>query len=482
MDVQIVSKNQKEKLKMPAKVTSKAVNTVKPKTNTAIKPNVVISKVAVAQKNVKTPLINNVKPKSVEVEGDSKKVVRHRKPNFGIYISRSLKRVNPKISIGKKTLFAINSVLISLASRISNDVHNFIKTKTITPFEVESVVKFLMVGELCNHAVAYATKAVADFVASKEQPGKMDHRKRANITFSPGVAEGFLRQFGKTQVRVGTNAGVYLAAILEYLCEQVLESAAQCAIDDKHIRLKPRHLLIAVKKDADLCELLFSQLQIVIPEGGVIPNIHPALTSDASTKKRRVTCVVKTFDGKLKRRYAPGNLALKNIRKQQKASDLQIQHAPFRRECKKIAQELFGESIVPRFSSEFLEVLQQFVESRIVAWFEGAVGLALHGGRQTVAAKDLNAFISITDPSLYQHHATPDTVDFSIEGIRRLSYRAGVKMISAETFVQVKKYLHAFLKSHFIILAQMLVRDKKKTFDSNHIKQALSMAGVNIAV
>jgi len=73
---------------------------------------------------------------------------------------------------------------------------------------------------------------------------------------------------------MGAGAPVYLAAVLEYLCAEILELAGNAARDNKKSRIIPRHITLAVKNDEELNKLLGG---VTIAAGGVLPNIHAVL-------------------------------------------------------------------------------------------------------------------------------------------------------------------------------------------------------------
>ncbi|KAF7666770.1 hypothetical protein LDENG_00090880 [Lucifuga dentata] len=98
---------------------------------------------------------------------------------------------------------------------------------------------------------------------------------RAGITFPVGRIHRLLRK-GNYASRVGTGASVYLAAVLEYLCAEVLELAGNASRDNKKLRIAPRHILLAVRNDEELNKLLAGA---TISQGGVMPNIHATLLS-----------------------------------------------------------------------------------------------------------------------------------------------------------------------------------------------------------
>ena len=96
---------------------------------------------------------------------------------------------------------------------------------------------------------------------------------RAGLQFPAGRISRFLRR-GRYASRVGGGAPVYLAAVLEYLCAEILELAGNAARDNKRTRIIPRHIQLAVRNDEELNKLLAN---VTIASGGVLPNIHQTL-------------------------------------------------------------------------------------------------------------------------------------------------------------------------------------------------------------
>lgn len=96
---------------------------------------------------------------------------------------------------------------------------------------------------------------------------------KAGLQFPVGRIGRYLRQ-GKYATRMGAGAPVYLAAVLEYLCAEILELAGNAARDNKKSRIVPRHLTLAIKNDEELNKLLGG---VTIASGGVLPNIHAVL-------------------------------------------------------------------------------------------------------------------------------------------------------------------------------------------------------------
>ena len=104
---------------------------------------------------------------------------------------------------------------------------------------------------------------------------------KAGLQFPVGRIGRFLKK-GKYASRVGAGAPVYMAAVLEYLCAEILELAGNAARDNKKSRIVPRHLTLAVKNDEELNKLLGG---VTIASGGVLPNIHAVLLPKKTEKK-----------------------------------------------------------------------------------------------------------------------------------------------------------------------------------------------------
>ena len=77
---------------------------------------------------------------------------------------------------------------------------------------------------------------------------------KAGITFPVGRVGRLLRT-GKYCHRTGAGAAVGLAAVLEYLCAEVLDLAGHVCTDSKRVRILPRHIELAVRNDEDLGKL-----------------------------------------------------------------------------------------------------------------------------------------------------------------------------------------------------------------------------------
>src|SRR6056300_186407 len=85
-------------------------------------------------------------------------------------------------------------------------------------------------------------------------------------------------------------------------------------------------------------------------------------------------------------RYRPGTVALREIRKYQKSTELLIRKIPFQRLVKEIAQEHRADL---RFQTAAVLALQEAAEAYLVGLFEDTNLCAMHAKRITIMPKDM---------------------------------------------------------------------------------------------
>ena len=92
--------------------------------------------------------------------------------------------------------------------------------------------------------------------------------------------------------------------------------------------------------------------------------------------------------GKIKKphRYRPGTVALREIRRYQKSTELLIRKLPFQRLVREIAQEFKTDL---RFQGTAILALQESAEAYLVALFEDTNLCAIHAKRVTIMPKDI---------------------------------------------------------------------------------------------
>ncbi|XP_026840269.1 uncharacterized protein LOC113564938 [Drosophila persimilis] len=228
-------------------------------------------------------------------------------------------------------------------------------------------------------------------VKSGKVKGKAKSRSnRAGLQFPVGRIHRLLRK-GNYAERVGAGAPVYLAAVMEYLAAEVLELAGNAARDNKKTRIIPRHLQLAIRNDEELNKLLSG---VTIAQGVKMARTKQTARKSTGGKAPRKQLATKaarksapaTGGVKKPHRYRPGTVALREIRRYQKSTELLIRKLPFQRLVREIAQDFKTDL---RFQSSAVMALQEASEAYLVGLFEDTNLCAIHAKRVTIMPKDI---------------------------------------------------------------------------------------------
>ena len=84
--------------------------------------------------------------------------------------------------------------------------------------------------------------------------------------------------------------------------------------------------------------------------------------------------------------YSPGTVALREIRRYQKSTELLLRKLPFQRLVREIAQDFKSDL---RFQSCAVLALQEAAEAYLVSLFEDTNLCAIHAKRVTILPKDM---------------------------------------------------------------------------------------------
>ena len=87
-----------------------------------------------------------------------------------------------------------------------------------------------------------------------------------------------------------------------------------------------------------------------------------------------------------KKKFRPGTVALREIRKFQRSTDLVLLKLPFARLCREILRDVHSQM---RVSPVAFAALQEACEAYIVQLYEDSNLLAIHGKRVTIMPKDM---------------------------------------------------------------------------------------------
>ena len=105
-----------------------------------------------------------------------------------------------------------------------------------------------------------------------------------------------------------------------------------------------------------------------------------------ATKPAKIALPSSNGGVRKKQRYRPGTVALREIRRYQKSTDLLIRKLPFQRLVKQVAESMKCDY---RFQSTAVLALQEASEAHLISLFEDTNLCALHAKRVTIMPKDM---------------------------------------------------------------------------------------------
>eukprot|EP00427_Karlodinium_veneficum_P022487 CAMPEP_0169109528 /NCGR_PEP_ID=MMETSP1015-20121227/26013_1 /TAXON_ID=342587 /ORGANISM="Karlodinium micrum, Strain CCMP2283" /LENGTH=153 /DNA_ID=CAMNT_0009171231 /DNA_START=43 /DNA_END=504 /DNA_ORIENTATION=- len=119
--------------------------------------------------------------------------------------------------------------------------------------------------------------------------------------------------------------------------------------------------------------------------GGKVPR---EVLEGKPTRKDKYPAVGIANSNKKTHRYRPGVVALREIRKYQKSTELLLRKLPFQRVVREIARNLLDDQDM-KFQSQAILALQEAAEAFLVGLFEDTNLCAIHAKRVTIMPKDI---------------------------------------------------------------------------------------------
>lgn len=382
--------------------------------------------------------------------------------SFKKYIHQLLKTSGPDYHITKQGLVAMDRLLRVVAEQLVDKVLMFNDKKTITSMEIVTALRLMCNEEISKGAIFFANNKLMKFQESEEERKNSKENKsvsresRCGLTFSVSAAEKYVRKFDLIDMNVSSNSSIYLAAILEYLCNYIFSKTIVITTEQKKVNITVRHIFLAVSNDTNLS--FIKDIGITFLECGVEPE--------------NIVC---------KRRgpkSCPGSKTAMNIRTLQKGSDMLLQHAPFNRLVREIVSKLKHlES--PRYTKEFFYYLQAYSEYKLIELMRNSNKIANHSERETVYAKDINLVLSLDRMSLSDQKFNSNIPEASL---RQMALRAGIRRYGECCSVVYRQFLSCLL---YKLLDQILICQsyhKLHTLTAKVLIECLRMNGVNPSI
>lgn len=173
----------------------------------------------------------------------------------------------------------LNSFIFDFFHRICKEAKNlqqFTFKLSLSEKEIQTAINLILPIDLAKHAISQSTKAVTTYQSTLGAGSGGTRSDRAGVIFPVGRLQRYIKQYGYAE-RVGNLSGIVLAASLQYLTSELLESAGNIVNDQNKKRIDPRHVLLALQNDEDFSKLTQN---VCIPNAGVKPDVdHDAKIS-----------------------------------------------------------------------------------------------------------------------------------------------------------------------------------------------------------
>jgi len=232
---------------------------------------------------------------------------------FKSYIYKVLKQVHPTNGLSNDSVEQMNRVVEHFADKIADEAAFLAKKehkKTITSHEIQTAALLILPEgngsysfSFAKHAINEGKKAVDKYkeASSKKKMSRKVSRKvsrkagrkksrkksrkasrkasmkkttkseKAGLVFPVARFKTILKNRG---FRIGEDAPVFLAGVMEYITAEILELAGNSAKDNRKTIITSRHLQLGSMGDEAL-NGLFGRINLT--GGGVVPHIHAAL-------------------------------------------------------------------------------------------------------------------------------------------------------------------------------------------------------------
>ncbi|XP_063706821.1 histone H3-like [Culicoides brevitarsis] len=175
-------------------------------------------------------------------------------------------------------------------------------------------------------------------------------------------------------------------------------------------------------------------------------------------------------------RYRPGTVALREIRRYQKSTELLIRKLPFQRLVREIAQDFKTDL---RFQSSAVLALQEASEAYLVGLFEDTNLCAIHAKPPKIMTGRGKGGKGLGKGGAKRHRKVlRDNIQgITKPAIRRLARRGGVKRISGLIYEETRGVLKVFLENVIRDAVTYTEHAKRKTVTAMDVVYALKRQG-----
>ena len=174
------------------------------------------------------------------------------------YVNKVLKQVHPDTGIAASAKSEVENLLNLFHAKLLDNMNLLIaqgSRVTTKSRDVGNAANMVLIGKLGKHLTSRAVAALTRFNASLGPEGQVGNAAAAaGLTFPPSRFKKEIRKLSIAK-RVGKSTGVYMAALSEALCHELLKLAGNSSRDNKRVRIKIEDLRNAIEADKELSAL-----------------------------------------------------------------------------------------------------------------------------------------------------------------------------------------------------------------------------------
>lgn len=192
--------------------------------------------------------------------------------NYKNAISKVLKQLHPSLSLSSDVKDNINIILNRLCEKLVKECLKLMKPQnftnsgkklpqkmTLSVLEAETATKLVFDKVLGEHGVSEGLKAVTKF---KDASENISPSKRVKLQFPISKTKNIIQKNILKNDSLSPLAVVFITAVLEYTCAEILELSGNNCMYNKRKRINSNDMKKAIINDIELEHLISNVLQI----------------------------------------------------------------------------------------------------------------------------------------------------------------------------------------------------------------------------
>lgn len=183
----------------------------------------------------------------------------HHKPKSFIRPILALQRlIHPELSLTLDAKLLLDDVIDELFLHLMQEVDKVLtknRSATVSTKAVRKAVREFFPSKLARTSNDFAASAVAKYFAHKAKHSDQIERNstKAGLVFPVSLVGKALHA---KKYRAGPPGAIYVAAVLEYVCAEILQSAGHIANGERHKRITYEDVREAILADHDVKAIL----------------------------------------------------------------------------------------------------------------------------------------------------------------------------------------------------------------------------------